>query len=227
MNHVAITIATRNRYDKLINCLDSIPDVDYISVIVCCDGDIESMAVSSHPVVKTLLYTKNNIGSPACHNLMVPYVTDGLLYLMDDMELQPDTIDIALREYNLHFPDNDGMMGLHQVNFSEENKSGVALLGRNFLARFPHRQFNYPGYWHFSDMETLALAEKIGKYHYCRDAHVIHHHPDFGGKKDGTHEDARRYREQDFSLFKVRQAQGLIWGLTDFEIVFFDNSWEI
>jgi len=214
LKYITIAIPTRNRLDKLIRLVNSIPKEDYISVIVCCDDDDETYRElnKTNPGIDVLLRSDGHIGCAACHNVMGGFATDGLMYLTDDTELYPDTIKNALAEYNEYFPDDDGMMGIPQDRIASGN-SATALLGKNFLSRFTDNQFSYPGYWHFSDMEVLALAEKLGKFQLSKTARVIHYHPDdLVTPKDQTHFDARIRKGEDFDLFRDRQKAGLIWG---------------
>ena len=39
INEVLVVIPTRNRWDKLVATLDSIPPHDWIRICVVCDGD--------------------------------------------------------------------------------------------------------------------------------------------------------------------------------------------
>ena len=216
VKHVTITISTRNRWRKLARCLASIPVDPRFEVYVCCDGDRETFNLLSPNIVSLVLISDRHQGSPACLNMLARYVKDGLLYLMDDAELYPDTLENALKEYNEVFPGDDGMMGIHQDG-TAGSESGMALLGTNFLSRFPDKKFNYPGYWHFSDMEIKALADKLGVFHYSKTAKLKHYHPDeHMGELDQTHRDARIRKHEDFELYRQRQGAGLIYGFNDF-----------
>jgi len=224
MNHVTVVIPTRNRWRKLANTLDTIPVRSCISVLVVCDGDPET-----HKRIRELgasqiqsLLVNRHMGSVYCRNLVIPDCPDGVLYAVDDIEFQPGAIRAALAAFNERFPDDDGVVGFHQIQCGDNyHPSGVALLGKRFVDRYPNRQPFCPEYFHFAAQEIQWLAEPLGKFYLCKDAALLHNHPCFSGRegrdadkfvKDATHNEARARCDQDKALREQRQRDGLVWG---------------
>jgi hypothetical protein len=227
MNHITIVIPTRNRWQKLANTLDTIPVRSFISVLVVCDGDPEThrrIRGLQASQIRSLLVNRH-MGSVYCRNLVIPDCPDGVLYAVDDIEFQPGAIRSALACFNQHFPDDDGVVGFHQIECGDNyHPSGVALLGKRFVDRYPNRQPFCPEYFHFAAQEIHWLAAPCGKFVLCRDAALLHNHPSFvkrGGRDpeqcsmDSTHQDARERAAQDKVIRERRKAAGLVWGDND------------
>lgn len=218
MDSITVIIPTRNRAGKLRRCLEAIPLEPWIKVIVGCDGDpgmAIALLVSKSPYrpVDLVVTSRKQIGSIAMRNLLAPMAEDGLLQLCDDMDLQPGAIEKALDSFNRHFPDDDGVLGIHQEGINSYHPTGVYLMGQRFLQRYPSKQILFPGYRHFGAQEIHRLAESLGKFHLEREAAVYHHHP--GAHKseaDSTHQESQMCKEQDRELSLERQREGKIWG---------------
>lgn len=217
MNHVTLVIPTRNRLGKLRQTLNTVPDVPWLHVLVICDGDSSTYDAlrrqPRYPRVRVELLPSHS-GSVAARNAFIPECQDGVLYGVDDIDFLPGSIEAAFGAFNERFPDDDGVVGFCQVGHHNWHKSGVALLGRRFLDRYPGRQPFFPGYWHFAAQEIAWLADKVGRFHQCERAEIRHHHPDLAGDhlKDQTHREARKHGERDRALRRERQREGLIWG---------------
>ena len=211
MKKITITIATRNRLEKLRRCLASIPKLDWVTTWVYCDADEKTF----HELIKEDIWvgcSLKHLGCAQIQNIMSASGEDGLLCLVDDATLYAQTLQIAIDSFNEHFPDDDGMLGLGQDG-TTGSPWGLFLLGQKFLQRFPGKQISFPGYWHFGDMEIHALADKLGKFHFEPAARVYHFHPDeHPEEKDQTHIDARVWKTEDFALFRERELAGLLWG---------------
>jgi len=219
MQKVSVVIPTRNRYGKLLKCLQSIPREEWIETIVICDDDPASYAslnnsdIDKYMNIKTFL-THTRLGAVAARNKYACVVKDGLLYATDDIEFMPNCIEKAFEVFNKSFPDDDGVVGIAQDQ--QHHPTGVALLGTKFLDRYPGRQPFYPGYDHFACQEVHWLATKIGKFVIAEEAVVKHYHPLFYKElHDTTHDEARQKRQQDHELITQRQQKNLIWGFNN------------
>ena len=211
MKHITIIIPTRNRVSKLARCLDAMPSAPWVSVIVGIDGDATTMfSLDFIHSYKLAIYSPEHIGSMRLCNLLVPMVEDGLLMLCDDMELLPNALEKALNAFNEAFPDDDGVLGIHQEGISSYAPTGVCLMGSKFLARYPDKQVFNPDYGHFGDVEIYELAAKLDRYKFGgKEIAVYHHH-----EEDQTHHEGRKSKVADAVLRKSRRESGSIWGLT-------------
>ena len=219
MKFIDIVIATRNRYMKLARTIESIPDLDFIGVQVVVDGEMDTVERiqrdwrfwKKHNF--TLIHHPEHKGATICRNLVIPKRQDGVLYATDDIAFGPNACERALESFNEHFPDDDGVLGLAQTGNRKYHPTGVALIGKKFLDRYPGRKPFYPEYFHFAAQEIHWLAEKLGKFYHEPRASIRHYNP-FMDKKhmDQTHEDARIHKVRDKMLRESREFKGLIWG---------------
>jgi hypothetical protein len=215
---VEIAIPTRNRLKKLQACLASLPkavDGVALTVTVICDGDAATAAELLHnPRVDKVLFLRAQRGSVYCRNLVSQSAEDAFLYATDDIEFRPGALEWAARSLDERFADGDGVVGFNQENSGKFCRAGVALVGQRFLQRYPNRKLFYPGYFHFSCQEIERAAEALGKFYYCPEAKLIHHHPSLEPRQlDQTHAEARRLRAEDLALSKTRRRAGLLWGV--------------
>lgn len=215
MQHITIVIPTRNRVEKLKRTLRSIPAE--IDVWVVCDRDhktIEELALSSNAkygTVGTKFIYSDGPGAVACRNEVCPKVPDGFLYATDDIAFKRGALEQALAEFNLAFPDDDGVLGLRQNR--SHHPAGVGLMGKIFLDRYPGRRPFFPGYFHFACQEILWLAGRAGKFKHSESVMLDHFHPAFLKEEmDQTHIDARVHKKEDHDLIKNRERAGMIWG---------------
>jgi len=220
MKKIEIIIPTRNRYEKLMRCLNSIPqkalDIS-ISTVIICDGDKETAKkLMDDKRIERMIYVRSNRGIVYCRNLVTPTVEDALIYATDDIVFQPGAIDEAVKSMKSHFPDEDGVIGFHIENAKSYCVAGVALIGQPFLRRYPEKKLFYPKYFHFSCQEIERLGNKLNKIYSEKKAKILHYHPAFHHNEiDETHEEARIYRQRDRALSMSRKEKGLIWGDND------------
>lgn len=219
MKRITILIPTRNRIEKLKKTLASIPDLNYIDVVVVCDNDPATFEFigSNYTHIRAIkpLNQSQNYGSVYCKNLYSHRVLDGLLYATDDIIFQEGAIQSAFECFNSSFPDDDGVIGFVQEG-NAFHPTGVGLVGQKFLQRYPKKQLFFPGYFHFACQEILDLCLKLEDKFICdHGAVVFHKHPcNFKEEMDQTHLDARIKKCEDHALIKDRKAKGLIWGLS-------------
>ena len=219
MEKIDLIVATRNRREKLLKMLGSLPTWTqmfdtkyYLDVKIICDGDQETYDFLKDNPCYNVELTENHIGSVACRNILCGTVGDGLLYATDDIVFESGSIEAAFDMFNRFFPDDDGVVGF--VQNQSFHPTGVALVGQKFLQRHKSKCLFFPGYYHFAAQEIYNHAMRLDKFVQCQDAKVFHYHPCFmKDQHDQTHENARLHKGEDMQLKKQREAAGLIWGI--------------
>ena len=219
MKHIDIIIPTRNRWEKLQRCLESIPqqisDIT-LSVIVVCDGDVKTarqLVITNNGVVNRVVFVQHHSGSVFCRNLATQCAEDAVLYATDDIEFKSGAIETAIKSMGKNFPDEDGIVGFNQICEGGFTPAGVAIVGQAFLRRYPNRKLFCPLYFHFSCQEIERLGKKLGKLVLEKNAVLTHYHPGWNrSEMDKTHIEARVHREKDRELSLKRKVEGLIWG---------------
>lgn len=219
MEKIDIIIPTRNRYEKLCRCLDSIPKSVLkikIRVIVICDGDNETakkLMKHNDGLITRISIVRNHRGSVYCRNLATQATEDALIYATDDIEFKEGAIEAAVKAMHKYFPDEDGVIGFNQVNAKSFSIAGVALVGQKFLLRYPNRKLFYPKYFHFSCQEIERLGKKLKRIKLEEKATLLHYHPAKNlSERDTTHTEARRDRIKDKLISSQRRANKIIWG---------------
>lgn len=221
MRHIDLIVPTRNRIVKLKRMLDSLPgklDVS-LSAIIVCDGEGGSaLSMLLDERISRVIYIREHSGSVFCRNLATAAAEDAIVYGTDDITFNEGSFEAAIKAIREHFPDDDGVIGWSQNNGGAYSPTGIALVGKTFLRRYPGKRLFYPGYFHFSCQEVEFAARGLGKL-YCEPAaHITHFHPkDYAEEKDSTHSEARSRRAADKELSLSRQRAGLVWGFNDFK----------
>jgi len=215
MLRMTVLIATRNRLEKLINTLESIPQIDWLDIVVVFDGDKENYdAMSDYRSDMKCYLVEKHSGSVYCRNYGISKIEENrnILYATDDITFPKRAFDKYLEEFNEAFPDDDGVMGIAQNN--PHSPTGVALVGKKFIDRYPGRQLFDPKFYHFAAQEVHRLALKLDKFAYSESAATTHYSPNRNKKyMDQTHSDARKRKKEDFALMKKKEQEGSIWGL--------------
>ena len=213
MKHVTVVIPTRGRLNKLKKTLATLPlKEEWMSVIVVCDGDADTFNVlANNDTIKAVLVPQR-VGAVFCRNLVMPIVTDGVLYATDDILFPRNGVWTALEEFNERFLDDDGVLGFVQ-DFSH-HQAGVGLVGHKFLLRYPYRKLFCPFYDHFACQEIKWFAESLNRFAYSDGRASIKHLSPIKDRSlmDQTHRDARVNKERDMDTLHSRQASGLVWG---------------
>ena len=217
-----IVIPTRNRFDKLVQVLMSIPQYEWMELHIGFDGDRVSFERFSQMngywkgEKANLYFTPSQVGSITMRNLMTTKITGSLLWATDDIQFQRGSIESAWTDLWRVYPDGDGVVGFRQANAQPAGNfcwTGVGIMGQKFLKRYPGRMISFPEYFHFGTREIERLAVKYNKLYKDFDATIFHNHPDFYPKEtDTTHHEARVHHRADKDLKDNRQKQGLIWG---------------
>jgi len=225
MESVTIICPSRGRVKKLERMIASVPDLDWIRILVMADECEETVhALMQHPrhgAGLEVYHSPEWIGSVACRNRLAPHAQDGLLWICDDMEFLPGSIERARDIHTAEFPDGDGVVGFAQLLCGTYHPTGVGLMGRLFLHRYHGKIPFYPGYWLFASQEILWLCRHLEDQHPSLEffrhepaCAVRHYHPArYPHELDRTHADGRRYKKQDQALARERERTGQIWGL--------------
>jgi glycosyltransferase involved in cell wall biosynthesis len=219
MKRLEVIIPTRNRLQKLLRTLETIPGLAggiEIRIVVICDGDRRTAehVMLSVPKVSRLTYVQRHSGAVYCRNLATQAADDGVLYATDDITFHPGSIDIAVNAFEEKFPDDDGVVGFNQSNHGHFSRAGVAIVGQKFLRRYPDRKLFYPKYFHFACQEVARASLELGKYFFCEAACLTHHHPMLErAERDLTHVEARKWKDRDRQISSERERAGLTWGV--------------
>lgn len=215
MKKIDIIIPTRNRLRCLRTMLNSIPDVDFISVRVMSDGDLNTYGNLVHNMTRRnyfrVVLTGDHKGSVYCRNFLTHSVEDGVICAMDNMVFHPGAIERALSIFNKNFPDDDGVLGFRFDDIG--SCTALALVGQKFLRRYPNKKLFYPGYFHLACQEISALCEKLESIHKKKflvvdDMVTVSHYKIL----DQTYDDARKFKKEDLRLKRQRERKGLVWG---------------
>ena len=222
-----IVIPSKGRIAKLETCLNSLflSIADKSNIFITLSFSV----ISEYEHFYSLLRHFDNISFECVTEYRVPDFWNRhlqnlkescLIYLNDDVEIFKDTLDIALNDFERHFSDTDGLLGLTQANIHDIHKCQTAfgVIGRKYADRFPNRQV-YPIMYErfFGDQEMWLYANKINKFKLSR-ASLNHYHASLDRtQEDATHRDVRKYLAQDKQTFAQRQSKQLLWG-NSFEI---------
>ena len=244
---ILIGIATYQRTGKLQRCLDSIKASNYWNYEIVVVADNSDQATDQYLSANKNLfwdvvvqdrqgfviggwnrivkdYFNDMIKEWESETTFVEEPFDAFLGLVDDVELSEDTLEKAVQAHRFHFPDGDGVVGLHQTCPGHPEYTfkwyGQTLMGRKFIERY--REVDYqiccPYYkWSHQDEEMFQYANSLGKFKECPEASLRHYHPSFiAGERDSTHDIVRFGSDSpklhDLQVFADRQKRGLIWG---------------
>lgn len=209
---ITITIPTTGRPDKLSQCLKSIDYKDtFIRIGAVSIEDVNLSDVSEMDNV-SIIFNSSSIVEMQNDLAFASPDASHILAASDDIEFLPGAIRTAKECLLKVFPDGDGCVGLNIVNMEEKDRSPYAfmLVGAKFFNERLHRELFYPRYKHFyADTELGLYACSLGRFVFCYDARVIHHHPATGAPADKTHLYNRTGKwEHDNKLFNERRCNG-------------------
>jgi len=137
---------------------------------------------------------------------------DVIFPISDDIVFNHDTIRTGYKYLVDNFEDYDGIVGIKQQGL--DNTTGLLMIGKKFLDRFPNRKAFCPAYKSlYCDTEIANYAKKLGKFKFCASAVALHRHPVLDKKyMDETHNVCRIPQKQDIENWDRRQGKGLVWG---------------
>lgn len=227
MKHLDLVIPTRNRLEKLRKCLDSIDfkKIDFsFAVIVVTDGDSKTATAMRadqrvNTVIEAPVTKRMPRGSVFCRNLGISQTKDGVSWGVDDVIYEgSDFFNRAFKQYNLVYPNDDGVLAFNVLNNRfrvrkpGQSLCGMGMVGTKWLSQYPERNLFYPGYFHFSCQEIVRLGKKLDKITFAPELKVYHLSPSAGEVVDSTHLEARTKRSSDMILSNTRKHEGYIWG---------------
>ena len=217
-----IVVPTRNRFAKLVQMIQTIPQYEWMELHMGFDGDRSSFErFSNMPGYwkggqANLYFSISQVGAIRTRNLMTTKCRGSILWATDDIAFTRGSIESAWESLWREFPDGDGVVGFRQENAKPAGNfcwTGVGIMGEKFLKRYPKQMISFPGYFHFGTREIETLAAKLKKLYRDENATIFHNHPGFyPDKMDVTHVEARAFHKEDKLLKTNRKKQGLIWG---------------
>ncbi len=206
---IGIVIPTYKREEKLKRCLASLAKQTHKDIVVYVyHDDLRKFAIG--------IWNEWLKAWPTQFPLV-----DAFCYLCDDVEVDQTCFEAVNKLMMNRWPDTDGVVGLHQKNIANMNgwcQSAMGVVGRKFADRFPDRKIFCPVYQRFHfDSELGQYARSVGRFEYCLEASLWHHHPVYEtNEMDETHRLVRdpQLVAADTAMYKVRHENGLIWGKT-------------
>ncbi len=225
---IDIVIPTKDRKDKLDDCINSIfhsvleYDVTlyiYFSLRNEFEYYCDLFEGTGLPIQLELL---DSYRVPDFWNGHLQKMdADAMMYLNDDIICYPDMIEVIMKEFPKRFPDYDGVMGINQANLPKDQavEGAFGIIGSKYTTRFPDKKVFCPDYHRFyGDFELWRFAKFIDKFYFCSTARITHLHPAFSkDPPDNTHKDVRIWIGKDKQTHRMRKAKNLLWG----------ESWEL
>lgn len=217
-----IVIPTKWRKEKLDTCLNSI--------FVSAENKLINLYLYFSVKEEYEFYQQIFREVPNIHTILLEFYrvpdfwnkhlsitdADAMCYLNDDCVVFEDTISSIFKEFEEHFPDYDGVIGLNQLNLNDfQTVDGAfGVIGIKYAERFPGKKVWCPDYNRFyADFELWQMAKELNKFHFSRQAQIIHCHPVIDKRlEDDTHRDVRKYIRKDKETFNRRKEMGLLWG---------------
>ena len=224
MKKIDMVLSTRNRWDKLIRMIESLPDMRNLNLHVVFDGDMRGFErFSKLPKnffqggLMTGYLIEEHSGSVYCRNYVFPLCEDGVLIACDDITFDKGSVESAPESFNTEFPSDFGVVGFNQYNAIPPNNfcwTGVCLIGQGFLDSYEGKILLNPEYFHFATREIEWKALKLKALFCDTKAKIFHYHPDrFKEERDRTHKEARIFKRVDMRIKALRESQGEIWGI--------------
>lgn len=232
---IAIVTPTFKRIEKLERLLKSLKQSIYKNfdhIIYCDNNDIETSRYFQDKFnsINIGWFVNNKqefvIGSwnKAFKEFHNQY--DAFLWLVDDTEIYPDTINELVKCFQLNFPDLDGIVGLKQICPGHLGYTfkwyGQILIGKKFIERYKDVGYKVccvDYQFMYQDEELYNHATSLAKFKICPTAIIKHYHPAFIKEEmDETHYLSRgTNKTRDTETYVKRKQRGLVWG----------NSWEL
>jgi hypothetical protein len=221
-----VAFPTLGRVEKAAKCIQTIrqcgfdmPEHDLFIKVIFSNPDEANIIGSmfgTAPNIICYVLKEQHVAPKMWNDLLLNETYDALCYLSDDLELDPGCLKNAMDCMRTNFPDLDGVIGLHMKNCpdSQRVQGAFGIIGREFACRFPNKQVFCPEYQKFCiDKELEIYAKSVGKFKYCKEAALVHHHPAFTKTPaDKTHNYVRTFLHTDLCIFEERHKHGYIWG---------------
>lgn len=234
---ITIVIPTRNRLEKLYNCIASIITNKYygsheVNIIIAFDNREELEKFGKYNISKeTSMEVFNNYRVPDFWNYYLKNSNfDVFVCLNDDTLLEKDFFLKLEEAFKNNFPDFDGIVGLNQSNGPKEQclDSAFCAIGSKYADRFPDRNVYCLDYFRFyADKEIGEYAKSIDKFYFGEEVKIIHLHPAFTKlSPDETHNKVREFLNKDRTTYTKRKQKNLLWGRC-FELIEKENNAKI
>lgn len=222
---IDLVIPTRDRLQKLLNCLGSIQQAKelvkdevwtYVYYSDEAHFEIDKLGYGDNLWIFPRLLTKPYRASTFWNDHLKDSTADMMFYLNDDVVLEINCIKNGIEAMREHFPDTDGVIGLRQENIpiADACQGAFGIIGKKYTERFPDKQVFCPQYERFYlDREVELYAKSINKFYYAKEAMLKHLHPAYNREwEDMTHFSVRKYLHQDKQNYILRQTKQLLWG---------------
>lgn len=208
---VSVLLATMGRPDKFAPFVKNVRETTEgheVEIVAAVDGPGAHAITLSELgcVVDHSLVTRGS--SRAWNDALAASTGDPVVLAADDLEWQPGWLDAALTCLS-GFPDGWGFVGFNDGHWGPELSTHY-LMSRRLIVEVFGGVVAWEHYSHsFNDREANARAQAAGRYVWCEEARVYHHHWIFGDRpQDET--DTRLLEMHPWSerVFMQRQAAG-------------------
>lgn len=208
---VSVLLATMGRPEKaeaFVHNLRATTEGHDVEIVVAIDGPLED-ANRLDALGCIIHHSAQCRGSSKAWNDALALSTgDPVVLAADDLEWQPGWLDAALSTLQ-EFPGGWGFVGFNDGHWGPELSTHY-MMSRRFIIEVLGGVVAWDFYKHsFNDREANARAHAAGRYAWCEDARVYHHHWIFGDRPQDT-TDTRLLGEHPESQrwFEYRQATG-------------------
>lgn len=209
-----LCIPTFNRKEKLLRCVNSIPKQKNIKIWLYFDNnDKTANDFYSNDYIEKVIMPKKYQAFGIWNYHLQKFNKDIFIYLCDDTDLYPNTLNMVEKHFKEKFPDTDGVVTFKQANMKGTD-SAMGCIGRKFIERYPDNQVFCPNFVSFyADTELGDYAKKLNKFYYGEDCLINHYHPITGISMDSTHHIIRgKDKTIDIQINALRREQNLLWG---------------
>lgn len=216
MTRVSIVIPSMNRPERLMACVTRAlcttvgHDVEVIAVIDCDAASRDLLAGLGDDRVR-VLFNETRRGAIACWNQGLDAARGNILVFgNDDCYWGDGWLDAALAAHR------EQLGGYGLVGFNDGYQDGNVLavqylFDRQFCIDHLGGVMAYPVYeFYCNDTESNARAKRAGRFVWCREALVQHHHWTRPGQnhKDSLDAENEPKAQRDMALFAQRERAG-------------------
>jgi len=218
---VSVLVPTRQRYKKLAKCLTKLFEntvyPNWEVVVITDKDDPESI-----DIIKKLPFIEDEnvkIFTKEKREMYVGKINEGyhktdsplIVFLADDVEVQPNWLTEAVKTFNESFSDKMGL-----VSFQDEFDNKIAphgLISRKYVDEYLDGNIFYPGYVHYwCDTELTVRSKRWGRFAHSPKSVTIHRSregiDDYGKDDDHIRREARTTLKQGENMLIFRQATG-------------------
>ena len=174
---ISIIIPTKDRWEKLQNCLKAIKDNTKVSheVIIICDGDLKTFEKLKG---KKHIIAYNSVPQEYFHCInqgCMVATGDYIVYLADDVRVRLNWDKECIKAFEDNFKDGIGLVGMRSDLGEGETHAPHGLVSKKMVfmntCLFPNVYKHY-----FGDTELSLRMQKIGKYITTKEIVFNHDH---------------------------------------------------